>query len=124
MAKRKDEDTSAASADAGAEVEDPKAKLAEMEREDAAAAERATSPNRNASAVRRVDASFRAALPAGVGIHYDPREGDGFFARYDIDNGAYRVLGSDWIFTFRAGRLVSVDKAVPPAFGGPDVIAA
>lgn len=75
--------------------------------------------------LRRLSATFMAALPAGAyqaGV-YHAQDGDAFDGQaFKAPNGRYRVAGAGWIFDIRKGRFLEAVRAVPPKFGGDDVI--
>ncbi len=56
-----------------------------------------------------LNAKFCAALPQEArGGHYTPAAGDGYEGQmFHVADGSYRVIGSDWIFSFRKGLLTS-----------------
>lgn len=77
--------------------------------------------------LRRFAEAFWRAHPNGLGAGqaYAAAAGDLFDGKiYEIPNGTYRLVGDDWLFTFRRGRFVSANKATAQnAFGGAKVIA-
>jgi hypothetical protein len=78
------------------------------------------------AAVRAFDLAFRRQVPQGAlgsGV-YAAKSGDRFAGQANnIADGTYRVAGSDWLLTFKAGAFVEAALAKPPEFGGADVIA-
>jgi hypothetical protein len=75
--------------------------------------------------VRRVAREFCADCPMPVGENLWPAPGVHplLAAKYDaVSDGLFRPCGCDFAFRFRGGRLVEVLRAVPPDFGGADVI--
>lgn len=54
---------------------------------------------------------------------YEARPGDGFGEEeFSVPDGVYRVYGSDWLITIEDGKFAKAERALPPKFGGPDVI--
>lgn len=45
-----------------------------------------------------------------------------FARQIPVPNGRYRVTGSDWILTIDRSAFAAAERAVPPHYGGPDVI--
>lgn len=74
--------------------------------------------------IRDLNRNFCSELPqeARKG-QYTPVVGDRFFKeRYAVRPGRYRVIGSEWIITIDAGRIVDIIRAVPPDYGGANVV--
>lgn len=70
--------------------------------------------------VRDVARPFLSRIPAAAnssGYYQSTDE-----TEYRVENGLYRIEGTDWIFQFRHRRLVEVQRAAPPNFGGPNVV--
>lgn len=77
-----------------------------------------------APALRRLNQVFTRAIPQGArGGAYQPRDGEEFFeTQVQAPDGAYRILGSDWVFTIAKGKFVSALMATADnKFGGADV---
>jgi hypothetical protein len=70
--------------------------------------------------VRELARGFLTKIPpaANSSGHLDVDDA----AIYAVENGLYRIAGTDWIFQFRHQRFVEVQRAAPPNFGGPNVI--
>lgn len=76
-------------------------------------------------ALRAFNRAFCASVPEkGRSGHYKAEDGDRFDgSTYGDADGSYRVVGSDWIFKFKAGVFVEATMARPPKFGGKNVTA-
>jgi hypothetical protein len=88
----------------------------------AAAGPRRRMPERDEqfATVRAVARGFLSKIPSAANSsgHLDMDDA----AIYPVENGLYRLAGTDWIFQFRHQRFVEVQRAAPPNFGGPNVI--
>lgn len=76
--------------------------------------------------LRALNALFCSAVPqAARDGSFEPEKGDPVFGgEYEIPNGKYRVVGSEWVFEIRKGKLAGVVRAAPQnGYGGKDVIA-
>lgn len=76
--------------------------------------------------LRSFSTRFAAALPPNshASGHYTAIEGDRYGEyRFAAPNGSYRVVGADWVLVIRKNKFVSAHRAVPPSFGGKDVVA-
>lgn len=77
-----------------------------------------------ATALRGLLARFTGNVPqAARGGAYEPKPGDGLGDDdLDVPNGTYRVHGSDWLITIAKKRFTLAARAMPPKFGGANVI--
>jgi hypothetical protein len=77
-----------------------------------------------AEIVRAFNKDFCAHLPGDARFgRYSAETGDSFAAeRYRVPDGRFRVTGSEWVLCFQNQRFVDAIRAVPPDFGGADVV--
>lgn len=73
--------------------------------------------------VRLAFSRFANAIPGGA-------QSSGYFVPPEtqmwqcvVPDGKYRVAGADWIVVIVDNRIAEICRAVPPDYGGPDVIA-
>jgi hypothetical protein len=61
---------------------------------------------------------------AASGFVFIPAEGHALFEleTESVEDGKYRVQGSDWIMEIEGGKFKSASKAMPPDYGGEDVM--
>jgi hypothetical protein len=78
------------------------------------------------TAVRALQQRVMQTMPseAVAGFVFAPAEGHALYEleTENIPDGMYRVQGSDWILTVEDGKFKSAERAMPPEFGGPDVV--
>lgn len=80
-------------------------------------------PSIGAVICRAYERFARALPPGALTGSYTVTGDDGFYGNVTaVPDGTYRVCGADWLIVVHAGRIAEFVRAMPPDFGGPDVI--